>query len=386
MPEDSFIETGVDKLVRLVESKKKVSTTDAAKILGVSSAVIDEWADFLEEEGLISIEYKLATTYLVERKLSKKEVVKKAKEFHGTKDAFIRKIETTIHGIDRDTSGLEELKEQFQKLKKDIGDDLSNVKDELKELENYEKLKKNIDKQIYEQQKEFKKRITDMEKELFREKSKYKELVDDIDVEKIKLEEERSEVLSLKEQEHKLLKRLEDFSQTVKQIRDAIKEEEDKIDITEEHIGYLEKLSDKVKHNILKQREKLNPLAEESRKQEASIVTLQEEVLKKVIKGRKRIDSEVADSAKIAEHFRDFFEKKSQIDSLLQKIDNDKEGLEMELQTLIKRAQAFDLASKSSSVQKHMVELNSKFKEIEKKRSRFKGELDKLVRLVKRNF
>jgi len=386
MPEDSFIETGVDKLVRLVESKKKVSTTDAAKILGVSSAVIDEWADFLEEEGLISIEYKLATTYLVERKLSKKEVVKKAKEFHGTKDAFIRKIETTIHGIDRDTSGLEELKEQFQKLKKDIGDDLSNVKDELKELENYEKLKKNIDKQIYEQQKEFKKRITDMEKELFREKSKYKELVVDIDVEKSKLEEERSEVLSLKEQEHKLLKRLEDFSQTVKQIRDAIKEEEDKIDITEEHIGYLEKLSDKVKHNILKQREKLNPLAEESRKQEASIVTLQEEVLKKVIKGRKRIDSEVADSAKIAEHFRDFFEKKSQIDSLLQKIDNDKEGLEMELQTLIKRAQAFDLASKSSSVQKHMVELNSKFKEIEKKRSRFKGELDKLVRLVKRNF
>ena len=48
----SIIETGVDKLVNLVNTSGRISSLDAAKELGVSSAVIMEWADFLEEEGL----------------------------------------------------------------------------------------------------------------------------------------------------------------------------------------------------------------------------------------------------------------------------------------------------------------------------------------------
>ncbi len=386
MPQDKFIETGVDKLVRLVESKKKVSTREAAKVLGVSTSVIDEWSDFLEEEGLISIEYKLATTYLVERKLTKKEVVKKAKEFRGTKDAFIRRIETDMQGIEHDTQGLEELKGQFHELKREIGDDLSNVKEELKELENYEKLKKNIDKQIYNQQKEFKKRMNDMEKDIFREKGRYKELMDDIDVEKVKLKEQESQLVSLKERETRLLKALEGFNSSIGKIKDSIKHEEDEIDVTGDHIQYLEKLADKIKDKISGQREKLEPLVEESRKQEANISKIQDEMLKKVAKGRKKISAEVEDSEKTAENFRLFFEKKAHIDNLMQKVSTDKEALENEMMNLIKKAQAFDIASKSSSVKSHMAELNKKLKEIEHKRSVFKNELNKLVGHVRKNF
>ena len=86
------IETGVDKLVHLIEHKKRITVEDAAKSVGVSAIVIEEWADFLEEQGIISIEYKFAKTFLVERKLTKREVEKKTKEFHNTKEAFIRKI------------------------------------------------------------------------------------------------------------------------------------------------------------------------------------------------------------------------------------------------------------------------------------------------------
>jgi chromosome segregation ATPase len=384
--EGSFIETGVDKLVKLVEAKQRVSTHDAAKLLGVSVSVIDEWSDFLEEEGIISIEYKLANTYLVERKLSKKEVVKKAKEFHGTKDAFIRKIETTVQGIERDTGGLDDLKEQFKTLKKELGDDLGNVKQELKQLEEYEVLKKNIDKQMYAQQQEYRKKIEDMEKDLLREKGRYKELVDDIEVEKIKLEEEKGEVIGLREQEAKLLKNLDSFHTTIEQIKATIKQEEQRVDVSEEHITYLEKLSEKVRDDIKTQREKLNPIIEESRKQEENILKVQDEVIKKVSKGKKQIDAEVADGKKAADNFKEFFSKKAQIDAMLEKIDKDRDGLKLELVDLIKKAHAFDLASKSSNVKKYMGELEQKFKNIDSKRHVFKDELDKLVRLIKRNF
>ena len=386
MTAESFIETGVDKLVRLVESKKKLSTAEAAKALGVSTAVIDEWSDFLEEEGLISIEYKLATTYLVERKLSKKEVVKKAKEFRGSKDAFIRKIETAMQGIERETRGLDDFKEQFEKLKKDIGQDLINVKDELKELENYESLKKNIDKQMYEQQREFRKKIGEMEKELAKEKGKYQELIDDMDVEKVRLQEERSQMLSLKEQEDKLLKKLDEFGDTVKAVREAIRQEDKKIGLTEEHIRYLEKTSEGIKERMRTQKEQLTPLEHESHRQEANILKIQDEVLKKVVKGKKKITDEVAESERIAEKFKEFFQKKAKVDSLIHNIEKDKHELEQELASLIKKAQAFDLASKSSSVQKHISELNKKFKVIENRRDMFKGKLQKLVSLLRAEF
>ena len=66
MAEDSVIETGVDKLLKLIERKTKLTIEEAAKTLGVSTNVIQEWADFLEEEGIVSIEYTLTHTYLVD--------------------------------------------------------------------------------------------------------------------------------------------------------------------------------------------------------------------------------------------------------------------------------------------------------------------------------
>ncbi len=386
MPGESFIETGVDKLVKLVESRKKVSTGEAAKALGVSNSVIDEWSDFLEEEGIISIEYKLATTYLVERKLSKKEVVKKAKEFHGSKDAFVRKVETTLQGIEKDTSGLDDLKGEFEKLKKDIGDDLGNVKEELKELENYERLKKGIDRQMYDQQKDFRNRIQDMEKELFRERSKYKELIDDIEVEKVKLQEERSEIFSLRNQEKKLLDGIKRFESETDKLRGVIGQEEKKVEVTESHIEYFEKVADKLKESIKKENEKLKPLLDESRKQEEKIVSLQDDVLRKVVQGRKKIREHMDDSEKVAGKFKTFLKQKSEIENMLEKVDRQKDSLSEEMVGLIRKAQAFDLASKKSDVKKYMTELNKKFKEIESKRDTLKNELSKLVRVIKRSF
>ena len=61
MVKDSLLKTGVDRLVSLIQEKKRISVPEAAKELGVSQIVVEEWADFLEEDGIISIEYKFAT-------------------------------------------------------------------------------------------------------------------------------------------------------------------------------------------------------------------------------------------------------------------------------------------------------------------------------------
>ena len=99
----SVIETGVDKLVNLVNLKERIPSADAAKELGVSTAIVMEWADFLEEEGIIKVEYKFTKPFLVARKLAKKDVEEKAKEFSGKKDVFVRKAEVSLSFLERES-------------------------------------------------------------------------------------------------------------------------------------------------------------------------------------------------------------------------------------------------------------------------------------------
>lgn len=64
--EMDYLETGVDRLLKLVKEKKKISTHDAMISLKVSAELMREWIDFLEEEGMIVVEYKLSVQYLTD--------------------------------------------------------------------------------------------------------------------------------------------------------------------------------------------------------------------------------------------------------------------------------------------------------------------------------
>ncbi len=59
------ITTAIDSLVDLVKIKKKITLEEASKELGIPENIIDEWATFLEEEGILEKVYKFTTPYLV---------------------------------------------------------------------------------------------------------------------------------------------------------------------------------------------------------------------------------------------------------------------------------------------------------------------------------
>ena len=111
--ESRVIETGVDKLVNLVKQRGRIALSDSAKELGVSSSVIQEWVDFLEEEGILGVEYKLTKPFLVEKKLSKKEVEVKEKEFAIKKDNFVKKAEFSLEFLEKQAEDLENVKDEF---------------------------------------------------------------------------------------------------------------------------------------------------------------------------------------------------------------------------------------------------------------------------------
>ena len=237
------IETGVDRLVNFITEFKKISIQDAAKKLGVGTVVVQEWADFLDEEKVISIEYKFSKTILMERELSKKEIKQKTVEFDSNKDAFIRKVETSMKTLDTETIGLEKIKKEFDKLKREIGEEISSVKKEVEELERYEGLKKNLDTDIKKQQDEFKQMINSAHIDIKNSEKSYNSLLEKIGLEKRDLAIKESKLSKLDEKEHHILEQEEELKQRIKAIyelaetvKEKVEDEGKEIQIEEGHI------------------------------------------------------------------------------------------------------------------------------------------------------
>jgi len=376
---DSIIETGVDKLVKLVNEKGRISSFDAAKELGVSNTVVMEWADFLEEEGIISIEYKFTKPFLVPRKLGKKEVQEKAKEFSGKKDVFVRKAEVSLSFLDKEAAKLNSVKEEFDKIKKDLGFDLSNVKNELEELEKYERLKIDLDKQIENQKKASMDKIESMTKQVLREKRRYDEILSEIKKEEEDLEREKVEAKSLEESEKLIQDRIIGIKQLISKVEGRLGKEIEDVQISEKNIQRLSQMAESVKSRVEKEKGIIEPLINESMEQSKKIEELQKRIIKKIEDKEKKLKGVKNASSRLKELFR----KKMDIMSLIEKVNKDRNDLQKELVDLVKKAKSFQLSSSKGDVGSQMLDMEKKFNEVDEKKKSFEKELKKLGPLLK---
>ena len=383
MAERKSIETGVDKLVDLINRKKKISTNEAANELGVSIPVIQEWADFLEDEGLITVDYKLSRTYLCERKLSKKEVEKKAKVYSSKKDAFTRKVETALKSLQRESEGFEKIKIEFKKLRDTIGRDIDQVREELQELKHYEDLKKNIDKDIIQQRLDFQEMINQVHRKIADQRKKYESFIEELSNERTKIEEAKVEMSYLEKREDNIKKRVDALKEIIKSIENKLAEQKSIIKTSMEKMKADLKDSEKIQKSMkFRMKQEIEPVIKNIKEREEKILSVQDSILKKIMTKKQNIDKYKMESTQAAEKFKSFFDRKAKTEQLINTIDKEKAELEKELQSLIAKAQSFNLSIKSSDVKNYVKELQKSLKNIEEKKSGFSKRLGELTDVI----
>jgi chromosome segregation ATPase len=379
----SKIETGVDRLVDLINKEKNISIDDAAKKLGISKVVIQEWADFLEEEKIISVEYKFSKAFLVERKLSNEEVKVKEKEYSSEKDAFVRKVDTSLKNMENESIGLEKIKIEFNEIKKNIGGEIEKVRLEVGELEKYEYLKKNLDKDIEKQIADFHLLIDRSHKEIDVEQKKHQELLGELDVEKREVAVKEHRLLTLEEKEKELMSRIQEIYSLSKDVEKRIAAEEISVGASEKKMLALGRSVKEIEEDIIKRREYIQPLLDKAKTHEEEISRLQDEILKKSREKTESIKNKVAEGGKALTNFQKFFDKKAIIEGQITQVDSEKKALEDSFKQLQKKALAFDFATKSHTVTTHVKEMEKDMNEINAKKNKFKENLEKLIKLIK---
>ncbi len=375
---DSIIETGVDKLIELIKVKKRLSFPEAANELGINQNLLEEWADFLEEEGIITVEYKLTTPYLVVKELRKEEATQKTEDFLRKKETFVNKAESMLSIIEKESKELTTIKSESEKLKKSIGIDITKVEGDLKKLENYENSKSDLHKQIIEKEQEFKKRLHELTNDILNEQKKYETLLKAVKGEEAKLNEEKLDEKSTENKEHELEKRLLEFENIVKYLKKEIQQEGKKILASEKHTKEIKNFAENIRKDVSTKKVQLLSLLSEREKKESRINSLTENIAKKIESTKK----ELPEMEQASKKFKQFLERKTNISHTIDMLNRESLELRNLLAELIRKGRMLQISPKSKDVLKHIQELQNKYKEIDTKKQSFEGQLKKFMNLI----
>ncbi|MFH1916695.1 MAG: hypothetical protein ABIJ21_05500 [Nanoarchaeota archaeon] len=378
------IETGVDKLVALVAKRKKIAVDEAAKELGVSPVIIQEWADFLEEEGTLSIEYSLSKVYLLEKRLTKKEIEGKARDYEDKKDAFVRKVEVALEHLDRETATFEKIKEEFLKLKEGLGGEMDKIQTQLTEIHHFENLRKNIDDEIGKQRTEYNQILDDAQKRITVDQKKYEEVIGRIEKEKGALRKERDDVQEIQKEEDSLKEKLDAILSVVSLIDKKLKEEKNVVENSEKKITALERFAEKVEDEIKKKKtDVITPLLEMAEQHKDKIHKVQDEIIQKLKEKKNDIELFSSEGTLAAKRFEEFFKKKTEIDDLFSKIDENKNELKKEMEDLIEKAKVFNVIASDTQVKKSIGELLKKYEDVQERKEHMRKNIEKLFVILK---
>jgi len=377
-----LIQTGVDKLVSLVEKEKKISIADAAKKLSVPRVVVEEWVNFLEEKGVVDVEYKLTTPYIVKRHLSGEEIAKRQKSFNSRQEGFIRKIESTLTFMENERLAIKSMKTEFENISVEIKSEIKHVKSDLEKLEKYESIKKSLDSEILKQQHDFRRKVDKLHRQALAEKNKYQALVQAVVSEEEKLKSELSVESMIKKNEAELRNRLVHIKETVSAIEEQLSSQESNFKSDENRIKRLNELSESIKEEFEMKKKRIDALIDESKEREKKILELQDKIFQKAQEKTKQIDSSVSKSQDVRRRLNNFFNKKMSIDSTADKITLEIHSLESELKNLIEDAKSLQLTAKASNVDKEVSVLEKRYSAVEKKRGDFEREIKKLFSFI----
>lgn len=382
----SVIETGVDKLVKLIAERKKISVKDAAKELGVSVSSIEEWADFLEEEGIILIQAHFATVYLVEKSISKKDVIEKVKAVREEKDAFVRRVESSINSLQRDSEEIKLVDSEFRKIRSMLEEKFSRLGKKLDMLEDFRKSHQEIGQRCKQLEKSYDDKLDQLESRLKNQEKAYHDALADAEKELARIKDEREKVAQMKVAEEDLHSKVVQINTMIDHVRKEIEKENEQLDIDEKRLKKSEELANSIKKEIESTSKELEGVSKQfvvSRKELEGM----EKTFLKDIESLKKGDLEnigsYRESVQLTNKLKRFFAQANNVEDLIKKAEKEETDLREHFMKLGKKVQAFSAVTSAPEVKEEMASLRDELLEIESRKNLLTEQLKKLRSFVR---
>jgi chromosome segregation ATPase len=378
------IKTGVDKLVELVSEKKKVTVDAAAKELGVGKDVVQEWAEFLEEENIVSLEYNLSKTWIVEKRITKDDVLHGASEVSSEKEALSRRIDVAITSLQKETSGFEDVRKEFANIQGHIKSEIETVKKQLGDLERYDSLRKNLDKDVSKQRENYDAFIKLTEEKLKIESDKYDDLKTHIEKERKNIEQYIQKMEELKKLKIDYERTINTLKESLGHIEDVLQDYRKRFEESGRVMNNYKSSLDKLEQDISERKGGLlaNKM-KDLKTDEEKLFKRQAEIEGEIKKATVSMESFMGINTKVHKSFDGYFSKNIATEKLISEIENDKTDLTKDLESLKSKVLAFTLITSNSGIKSQLKEMEEKLKGFERKKLSLRYKIERLISMIK---
>jgi len=382
------IQTEVDSLVSLIQAEERISVKDAARKLGVPVPIVSEWAAFLEEEGVINIEYKFTTPFLVKKQLTSEQIAEIRGRIYEEKDLFDRKSSSMLTYLNKLEKEVDSLKEIFEELGNNFKSKLSETRKEFNELKKAEEEKEKLNKEMVESKQRFIKQISDLNKQLLKEEADYKNIYTFLYTQS----QMEGQILDIQEDEFELIKStnklLNDKLKAIRKKLDkkkstAAKKKEGAVAESDSNLKQLEKKYTKLKEFLENEKYMMDELLRKNKEQEEQIESLKKDVLAKININSSKLDKTIFDVKGIPRKLESAMGRKDKISKILTGISYNEKMLKEKLVDLMKKAAALKITTGVDEVNKELKELEENLEEITTKKRFFEREIKKIFGMLK---
>jgi len=350
----------------------------------VGKNVVQEWAEFLEEEGIVTIDYSLSKAWISERKISAEDVVKNAKEVYSEREALARKIDVAITSLDQETVGFEQVHKEFINIQSHIKNEIDTVKTQLSELERYDKLKQDLDKNVANQRAAYDKVLKEAGDRLHIQSDKYDQLKSAISQELRTIDEYMAKLEELKKLRADCERSVKTLHESLKNIDVMIADYSKKLDDSarkmqsfKESLSRADKEASQGKDNLLGKK------FAELQNANVQILKNQQDIFADMNTVKKSINTYTDITGKVRGSFDGFFAKNIETEKLIQEIAADKNDLQKELETLKSRVEVFTILSSTPNIKAQIKEIEEKVKSYDARRLGIKYKIEKLISRIK---
>ncbi|MCA9478136.1 MAG: hypothetical protein KC535_03250 [Nanoarchaeota archaeon] len=378
------ITTGIDKLVQLINRRNEISLEEAAKELNVDKAVLEDWVEVLEAEKLVKVNYKFSNMFISGSKTTTKDALKTAAHVVSQKEAFNRKIDATLHALDKETEGFDQVRTEFISIQKHIKGELKTVRHELDELKQFEHLKNNIDKDIIASKKDFQKFVSLYNGQLDEFDKKYVSLVNDLKAEQIRLEKYAKKVDELKRAKTDIEKTVHDSLDELRKVTREFEGESKNISVSEKRIAELNHSITHLSSNIQdKKAEALKQLNKKIGTSLHEIESKQDELLASAKVKKDEIQNYAHAGNMIYKSFSKLFSDKIKTAEMIEDIQKEREGLIKELTDLKTKVTIFSIKQKDPAIKEKLKEMEKVIEDYEKRKHSLATRIDKLMSFIR---
>lgn len=364
MNDETRITTGVDALLDLVKSRKRISINDVAKKLNISKTLAEAWATLLHEQGILDIQYKFSGTFLILKTREEDDEEEETQKAAHT--GFVKQRSDNIWlFLDKLDAKIMSLEKEFKKH------NLKNIHNELSILKELEEERDGINKQLTEERQKAISELKKTNQQLMHEKERAQEMMNELKDELIDedsiLSLEKTQLEILKRNQEKLrihLKRLKKSASnkakkiSVKEKVELARSERELLEI-EEHIQEFE-------HSFKQDNERHAKLLEKLDKRERILQKTKREVIKKM----KSYRAGFAD--KQWKELEALLDERHYISSILK-------NLRHEERSLRERLVGIKSSGRKLAAEKELTNLEEKLKKIVNRRDKFEKRVSSLI-------